>query len=104
MYAFTSPGNGARTAVIEAVMPLYRITDPATGRVFGLFSADSKNDALDMLARAHGCADYRRSLFCTPTMQRQVEVTLINGDPSPPPRQDTRGVAATLARIFRESV
>lgn len=58
-------------------MPLFKITDAVTNNNLGLFSATNESDALNMMARAHGCAAYALSSFFTPSSRRSLRVEVI---------------------------
>lgn len=79
---------------------LYRITNPNTGEDYGLFAAVNETDALDQLAQSRGCADYRHSLFCTPTCRHplRVEATTKQDVSNAEPRFNNW--TKTLARLF----
>lgn len=80
-------------------MTMYRITDLRSGQDYGLFSATSETDALDMVARAHGSANYRSSTFCTPAYKGQLRCTPLT---VPLPSEPRPSLMATIgALIFR---
>jgi hypothetical protein len=80
-------------------MPLYRITELLTGRPLGLYSAASERDALDMCARAHGCADYLSSHFCLPDGRRSLAAELMTAHGTP----DVRRTGLTAADQLLET-
>ncbi len=56
----------------------YQIENTMSGWVFGVYKGDSKEDALDALAKDAGYDDYHHMSYVAPAREGEIKVTEID--------------------------